>query len=204
MSNPAEPLTNDPIALQAMLAAERVENERLRQIIKELQRHRFGRRAESLPGVQLLLGLEEVEAEGLAAEEAADPAKLEPRIRKRRINRGSLYVSVPHTEHLAGTGDEPLIGSTGDHYDEALPEIITGLYKAELIYQPGVRSFEADEFAIRNGWMASTIACCSSPSGTSSLRKPRYATTPSCETSLGRVTQTNKPPAKADAIQFAG
>lgn len=39
MSNPAEPLTNDPIALQAMLAAERAENERLRQIIKELQRH---------------------------------------------------------------------------------------------------------------------------------------------------------------------
>ena len=49
MSTPAAPLTNDPIALQAMLTAERVENERLRQIIKELQRHRFGRRAESLP-----------------------------------------------------------------------------------------------------------------------------------------------------------
>jgi hypothetical protein len=38
VSNPAEPQTNDPIALQAMRAAERVENERLRQIIKELQR----------------------------------------------------------------------------------------------------------------------------------------------------------------------
>ena len=59
MSNPAEPQTSDPIALQAMLAAERAENERLRQIIKELQRHRFGRRAESLPVDQLLLGLEE-------------------------------------------------------------------------------------------------------------------------------------------------
>jgi hypothetical protein len=44
-----------------MLAAERAENERLRQIIKELQRHRFGRRAESLPVDQLLLGLEEAE-----------------------------------------------------------------------------------------------------------------------------------------------
>src|SRR5690242_11389916 len=32
-----------------MLLAERAESERLRQIIKELQRHRFGRRAESLP-----------------------------------------------------------------------------------------------------------------------------------------------------------
>jgi len=63
-----------------MLAAERAENERLRQIIKELQRHRFGRRAESLPVEQLLLGLEEaeqVEAEGFAAEDTADPAKRE-------------------------------------------------------------------------------------------------------------------------------
>ena len=53
MSTSPEPLTRDPAALQAMLAAERAENERLRQIIKELQRHRFGRRAESLPIDQL-------------------------------------------------------------------------------------------------------------------------------------------------------
>ena len=55
-----------------MLLAERAENERLRQIIKELQRHRFGRRAESLPEDQLLLGLEEaeqVEAAGQAETE---------------------------------------------------------------------------------------------------------------------------------------
>ena len=73
-----------------MLAEERAENERLRQIIKELQRHRFGRRAESLPVDQLLLGLEEaeqIEAEGLAGEEAADPAKRAERVRKRRANR---------------------------------------------------------------------------------------------------------------------
>ncbi len=36
-----------------MLLAERAESERLRQIIKELQRHRFGPRAESLPVDQL-------------------------------------------------------------------------------------------------------------------------------------------------------
>ena len=50
-----------PNALKAMLIAERAQNERLRQIIKELQRHRFGRRAETLPEDQMLLGLEEVE-----------------------------------------------------------------------------------------------------------------------------------------------
>jgi hypothetical protein len=54
-------LPDDPDQLKAMLLAERAESERLRQIIKELQRHRFGRRAETLPEDQLLLALEEVE-----------------------------------------------------------------------------------------------------------------------------------------------
>ena len=109
MSSPAEPLTNDPIALQAMLAAERAENERLRQIIKELQRHRFGRRAESLPVDQLLLGLEEVEqveAEGFAAEDIADPAKREARARKRRANRGSLPAHLPRIEQVINIPDK--------------------------------------------------------------------------------------------------
>jgi transposase len=103
VSSPVEPLTNDPIALQAMLATERAENERLRQIIKELQRHRFGRRAESLPVDQLLLGLEEVEqieAEDFAAEDADDPAKREDRTRKRRANRGALPAHLPRVEQV--------------------------------------------------------------------------------------------------------
>jgi hypothetical protein len=45
-------LPDDPETLKAMLLAERCESERLRQIIKELQRHRFGRRAETLPEEQ--------------------------------------------------------------------------------------------------------------------------------------------------------
>lgn len=109
MTNPAEPLTNDPIALQAMLAAERAENERLRQIIKELQRHRFGRRAESLPVDQLLLGLEEaeqVEAEGFAVEDTADLAKREARARKRCANRGSLPTHLPRIEQVIDIPDK--------------------------------------------------------------------------------------------------
>jgi transposase len=54
-------LPDDPDTLKAMLIAQRVQNDRLRQIIQELQRHRFGRRAETLPEDQMLLGLEEVE-----------------------------------------------------------------------------------------------------------------------------------------------
>jgi len=57
----AEALPDDPGMLKEMLLAERAESERLRQIIWEMQRHRFGRRAEILPTEQLLLGLEEVE-----------------------------------------------------------------------------------------------------------------------------------------------
>jgi len=50
-----------------MLLAERMQNERRRQINKELQRHRFGRRAETLPEDQMLLGLGDVEqAEAMA------------------------------------------------------------------------------------------------------------------------------------------
>ena len=54
-------LPDDPDLLKAMLLAERAESERLRQIIRELQRHRFGRRAESLPEEQLQFALEEAE-----------------------------------------------------------------------------------------------------------------------------------------------
>lgn len=109
MSDAAEAQTNDPIALRAMLAAERAENERLRQIIKELQRHRFGRRAESLPVDRLLLGLkeaEQIEAEGFAGEEAADPVKRDERARKRRSNRGSLPAHLPRIEQVVDIQDK--------------------------------------------------------------------------------------------------
>ena len=53
----ADALPDDPGTLKAMLLAERARAERLEQIIRELRRHRFGRRAETLPEDQLLLGL---------------------------------------------------------------------------------------------------------------------------------------------------
>ena len=76
MTTAIEMLPNDPNELKAMLVAERVRNERLVQIIKELQRHRFGRRAETLPEDQMLLALEEVEQTeaGAAAETEAKSA----------------------------------------------------------------------------------------------------------------------------------
>ena len=103
MSATPQTLPDDPGLLKAMLVAERAESERLRQIIKELQRHRFGRRAESLPPDQLLLGLEEaeqVEAFGFASAEDAGPIERIARIAKRRTNRGTLPAHLPRIESV--------------------------------------------------------------------------------------------------------
>src|SRR5580765_673921 len=98
MSNPAPGLPDDPGTLRAMLVAERHENERLRQIIREMQRHRFGRRAETLPEDQMLLALEEADqvvASGEAESEEAAPAERAAVVAKRRVNRGSLPTHLP-------------------------------------------------------------------------------------------------------------
>ncbi len=114
------PLPNDPATLQAMLIAERAahaaalsehaaEAMRLRQIIKELQRHRFGRRAETLPVDQLELALEDVqqgEAEGAAGVEAQDPGRRAARAKTRRANRGSLPLHLPRIEVVVDIEDK--------------------------------------------------------------------------------------------------
>ncbi len=97
----AEALPADPDLLKAMLLAERAESERLRQIIRELQRHRFGRRAESLPEEQLQLGLEEaeqVEAASQAKAEEHEPDQRKAGARRRRANRGALPAHLPRIE----------------------------------------------------------------------------------------------------------
>jgi len=101
-------LPDDPATLKAMLLAERARAERLEQIIKELQRHRFGRRAETLPEDQLLLALEEVEqvaAQGEAAKENAAADEHACRVAKRRINRGALPGHLPRFEMLVDIED---------------------------------------------------------------------------------------------------
>jgi transposase len=103
---PSDALPDDLETLKAMLLAERMQNERLRQIIKELQRHRFGRRAETLPEDQMLLGLEDVEQ--AAASDAATADQLAPaeRAAKRRTNRGSLPAHLPRLEIVVDIDDK--------------------------------------------------------------------------------------------------
>ena len=104
MTSTTDTLPDDPGTLKAMLLAERARAERLEQIIKELQRHRFGRRAETLPEDQLLLGLEDVEqieASSEAETDAANAAERSSRAAKRRRNRGSLPAHLPRIEMVA-------------------------------------------------------------------------------------------------------
>jgi len=112
----AEALPDNPDLLRAMLLAERAESERLRQIIKELQRHRFGRRAESLPEEQLQLGLEEaeqVEAAGHAENEVNLPAERTARAARRRANRGALPAHLPRVETTVDVGSTTCPGCSG-------------------------------------------------------------------------------------------
>ncbi len=113
MTGLADALPRDVEALQALVLAERAahaaEAERLRQIIEEMQRHRFGRRAETLPIDQLELGLEDVqqvEAAEAAAIEKADPDRRAATAAKRRGNRGSLPAHLPRIETIVDVDDK--------------------------------------------------------------------------------------------------
>jgi transposase len=94
-------LPDDPGLLKAMLLAERAESERLRQIIQQFNRHRFGPRSESLSEDQLQLALEaseQVTAAAQAASEETSPAERKARTARRRVNRGALPAHLPRIE----------------------------------------------------------------------------------------------------------
>ena len=99
MTHGADALPDDPETLKAMLIAERIRSERLVQILKDMQRHRFGRRAETLSADQLLLALEDVEqseAETAAEAEAKSQATRAEGSRKRR----ALPPHLPRIESI--------------------------------------------------------------------------------------------------------
>jgi transposase len=137
-------LPDDPETLKAMLIAERARAERLEQIIKELQRHRFGRRAETLPEDQLLLGLEDVEqvrAGGDAEIDASNPTERGIRSAKRRMNRGSLPAHLPRIEKVVDIGDQacPCCGNAlhriGEDTSERL-DIIPAQFRVLVVRRP--------------------------------------------------------------------
>src|ERR1700754_4572240 len=135
-------LPDDPGTLKAMLIAARTQNERLRQIIKELQRHRFGRRAEALPEDQMLLGLEEVEQVAASSEaetEVANPAERTNRAAKR--NRGSLPAHLPRIEVVVDIEDHacPCCGNAlhriGEDASERL-DLVPAQFRVLVVRRP--------------------------------------------------------------------
>ena len=140
----ASELPDDPATLKAMLLAEWARASRLEQIIKELQRHRFGRRAETLPEDQLLLRLEEaeqVEAGSEAEGERNHPAKAEARVAQRRRNRGSLPAHLPRIETVIDVADRacPCCHGTlhriGEDVSERL-DIIPAQFRVLVVRRP--------------------------------------------------------------------
>jgi transposase len=83
---------------------------RLMAIIKELQRHRFGRRSERLDPDQLALALEDLEQMLAAAQAAAEQDGKVPTkpaaARQRQINRGALPAHLPREEIAIDVADK--------------------------------------------------------------------------------------------------
>src|SRR3954447_6930186 len=86
------------------------EIEKLRLLIRQLQRGQFGRRSEKLDPDQLQLGLEDLEqtvAAAEAAQEAASRSSNTPRPpRVRRRNLGALPAHLPRVEVLVDVEDK--------------------------------------------------------------------------------------------------
>jgi len=115
-------LPTDIDALQELVAAARAERDaaiarcdtaiaerdhalsqmdRLRHLLRQLQRAQFGRRSEKLDPEQLLLAIEDIEqahAGDEAAEDKKDPAGARKRADKRRADRGALPAHLPHID----------------------------------------------------------------------------------------------------------
>jgi len=137
-------LPNDPETLKAMLIAERARSERLVQIIKEMQRHRFGRRAETLPEDQMLLALEEAEQTEAGATEEEEARSAEARAqtaRSRRRNRGALPAHLPRIETIVDIEDKAcpccngLLHKIGEDVSERL-DIVPAQFRVLVTHRP--------------------------------------------------------------------
>ena len=144
VSAQADALPDAPALLKAMVMAERLESERLRQIIREFQRHRFGRRAESLPEEQLQLALEDAEqaaAAGQAETEQKKPEERKMRAARRRTNRGKLPAHLPRIETVVDVPSTvcPCCASTlhriGEDVSERL-DVVPAQFRVLVVRRP--------------------------------------------------------------------
>jgi transposase len=120
------------------------QNDRLRHLIRQLQRMQFGRRSEKLDPDQFNLALEDLE-QAVAASEAeqdkADPALRQARSEKRRTGRGPLPEHLPRVEIVVEPEDTacPCCGSAmhviGEDRSQRL-DVIPAQYKVVVTRRP--------------------------------------------------------------------
>src|SRR3954449_11794867 len=125
--------------------AAQAEIEKLRLLIRQLQRGRFGRRSEKLDPDQLQLGLEDLEQAAAAAEAAREEAAARsgtprpPRVRRR--NLGALPAHLPRVEVLVDVGDKscPCCGGAmhaiGEDTSEML-DVVPAVLRVKVIRRP--------------------------------------------------------------------
>src|SRR3954462_11337173 len=132
--------------------AAQAEIEKLRLLIRQLQRGRFGRRSEKLDPDQLQLGLEDLEQAAAAAEAAQEEGAKgsTPRVpRVRRRNLGALPAHLPRVEILVDVADKtcPSCGGAlhaiGEDREEML-DIVPAQLRVRVIRRPryGCRACE--------------------------------------------------------------
>jgi transposase len=139
--------------LRAEHDAAQAEIDKLRLLIRQLQRGRFGRRSEKLDPDQLQLGLEDLEQTVAAAEAAREEVAARsstPRTpRSRRRNLGALPAHLPRVEVLVDIQDKscPCCGGAlhaiGEDTSEML-DIVPAQLRVKVVRRPryGCRSCE--------------------------------------------------------------
>src|SRR4051812_22019034 len=141
-------------AAQTRYEVAQAEIEKLRLLIRQLQRGQFGRRSEKLDPDQLQLGLEDLEQTAAAAEAAQEAASSRssdtPRPpRSRRRNLGALPAHLPRIETLIDVEDKscPCCGESmhviGEDTSEML-DIVPAQLRVKVIRRPryGCRTCE--------------------------------------------------------------
>src|SRR3954465_15614942 len=140
-------------AVLAERDAAQAEIEKLRLLIRQLQRGQFGRRSEKLDPDQLQLGLEDLEQTVAAAEAAREEAAARsgtpraPRVRRR--NLGALPAHLPRVEVLVDVEDKscPCCGGAmhviGEDASEML-DVVPAVLRVRVIRRPryGCRACE--------------------------------------------------------------
>src|SRR5690349_4231498 len=133
--------------------AAQAEIEKLRLLIRQLQRNRFGRRSERLEPDQLQLGLEDLEQAAAAAEAAREEVAARsgtprpPRVRRR--NLGALPAHLPRVEVLVDVEDKacPCCGGAmhviGEDTSEML-DVVPAQLRVRVVRRPryGCRACE--------------------------------------------------------------